>query len=204
MNKIKARILKVCADVIAQKETLGDLDSKSGDGDLGMSMEAAFSAIRESCQAYEGDDLGAMLMKAALACNRAAPSTMGTLISSGIMSLAKTCKGQSGLEDDQIITLPRIFTEGVQTRGKAKLGDKTILDALLPMCDALEAAYADGAGLQASFAAGAAAADKAAEATRGMQAKTGRAKWLGKRAAEHPDAGAKLCAIAAQSLAADL
>jgi dihydroxyacetone kinase len=141
-----------------------------------------------------------MLLKASMACNRAAPSTMGTLISSGILSVAKLMKSKTSIEEQEVITLPRIFSEGIVSRGKAELGDKTILDALVPMANAVEETFAETKDLNQSFKAGAVAAGAAAEATRGMQARIGRAKWLGKRAAEYPDAGAMLCAIIAKSL----
>jgi len=200
IDDIKTIIAEISNTVIQNKDTLSDLDSKSGDGDLGISMEAAFAAINTSCQEYDGDDLGAMMLKASMACNRAAPSTMGTLISSGILSIAKLLKSKTSIEEQELITLPKTFTEGIVSRGKAELGDKTILDALVPMANTVEETYAETNDLYQSFKAGAVAAEEAAEATRGMQARIGRAKWLGKRAAEYPDAGAMLCAIIAKSL----
>lgn len=86
-------------------------------------------------------------------------------------------------------------------RGKAQRGDKTILDALLPMAEAVEKSFAETGCLSAALQAGAQAAKEGAEGTCGMLAKTGRARWLGERAREHMDAGAALCALVASALA---
>jgi len=200
VEDIKTIIAKVYASVNENIDYLGELDGKSGDGDLGISMEAAFKALYNTSEVYDGTDIGVMLLKLAKDCNKAAPSTMGTLIASGIMALAKYSKGKNTLNKDEIVKLPRIFAEAIMSRGKAKLGDKTILDALLPLCDAVETTYAQTSDLKKSFENGAEAAENAAEATRGMRAKIGRAKWLGERAAEHTDAGAVLCTIIAKAL----
>jgi len=200
VKDIKTLIAKVYTSVNENIDYLGDLDGKSGDGDLGISMEAAFKALYNTSKVYDGTDIGVMLLKLAKDCNKAAPSTMGTLIASGIMALAKYSKGKSTLKEDEIVNLPRIFAEAIMSRGKAKLGDKTILDALLPLCDAVETTYAQTSDLKKSFQIGAEAAEKATEATKGMRAKIGRAKWLGERAAEHTDAGATLCTIIAKAL----
>jgi dihydroxyacetone kinase len=200
VNGVKNTIDKMTISVMSNKEYLGELDGKSGDGDLGLSMEAAFNAINTTCQEFDGEDIATMLLKSALACNKAAPSTMGTLISSGLMSVAKSSKSKTSLTNDEIINMPRVFAEGIIARGKAKLGDKTILDALIPAYMAVEKTYEDTKDLRKSFASGAETAEIAAEGTKGMQAKIGRAKWLGVRAAEHPDAGAVLCAIIMKSL----
>ena len=81
INEVKRIIAKVADAIHEKKDYLGELDGKSGDGDLGMSMEAAFGAIKETADAYEGSQISELLMKAAMNCNKAAPSTMGTLMS---------------------------------------------------------------------------------------------------------------------------
>ena len=200
INDVKSVIAKVAKAIDEKRDYLGELDGKSGDGDLGMSMEAAFGALRETADGYTGDQISEMLMKAAMNCNKAAPSTMGTLISAGVMAIAKAAKGKTGLEDDDVAKLPRLFAEAIMARGKAKPGDKTILDALCPMADTVEEKRAQGASLKEAYEAAADTAEKAAAATAGMRAAAGRAKWLGERAAEYPDGGAVLCSIIAKAL----
>lgn len=195
-------ILNILRDAVEEKaDFLGELDGRSGDGDLGLSMKAAFTAMIQVADDYAGESLSEMLMKAALACNKAAPSTMGTLISAGVMGLAKLTKGLSTLDDAVLVQMPRAFADAIAKRGKAQRGDKTILDALYPMAEAVEESFANGRSVKEAFRAGAEAAEEAANATAGMKAKIGRASWLGDRAAENPDAGAMLCAVLAQALA---
>ena len=197
-----AALEKITRGVEKNLDYLGELDGKSGDGDLGLSMKAAFDAVNQAAAAYPGEDLGMLFLNAAMACNRAAPSTMGTLLSAGLMALAKAYKGQEELSDAEIISLPRLFAGGIQSRGKAKLGDKTILDALLPYADALEANFAETQNLKEASLKAAQVAELAAEGTKGMQAQIGRAKWLGERANAYADGGATLWASIGRSLAA--
>ena len=200
VSDVKKMIDQVARVIHGKRDYLGELDGKSGDGDLGMSMEAAFGAIQKTAQEYQGGQISELMMKAAMNCNKAAPSTMGTLMSAGIMAIAKQAKGKVGLEDGDVVQLPRLFAQAIMARGKAKPGDKTILDALCPMADTVEEQFAAGAGLKAAYAAAADTAEKAAAATAGMRASAGRAKWLGERAAEYPDGGAVLCAVIARAL----
>lgn len=93
-------------------------------------------------------------MKVAMACNKAAPSTMGTLVSSGIMAVAKAWKGKEQVGDAELAAVPRQFADAMMARGKAQVGDKTILDALVPMAEAVETEFAQSGDLAAAFAAG--------------------------------------------------
>jgi len=199
ISDIKTAIDKISDTVIKNKELLTELDGKSGDGDLGMSMESAFLTIKDSCRSYSGNNISEMFLNAAISCNKAAPSTMGTLLSSGLMMLAKMAVDKTELSAEDVIKIPRIFANAISQRGKAKLGDKTILDALIPYADEIERLYNDNMSLQDCFKHGSLVAKEAAMSTAGIKAKIGRAKWLGERAAQYPDAGATLCAIIADA-----
>lgn len=200
INDVKAIISKIAKAVTEKKDYLGELDGNAGDGDLGFSMESAFGAIELTAKEYAGTNIGELLMKSAINCNKAAPSTMGTLLSSGVMALAKAAKNKGELSDAEIVAFPRIFADAIATAGKAKLGDKTILDALYPMADTVEKAAEEGSTLRGAFIKGAVTAEDSASNTQGMTAKSGRAKWVGKRAAEFMDAGAALCGIIAKAM----
>ena len=104
VEDIKTLIAKVYTSVNENIDYLGELDGKSGDGDLGISMEAAFKALYNTSEVFDGTDIGVMLLKLAKDCNKAAPSTMGTLIASGIMALAKYSKGKSTFKEDEIVS----------------------------------------------------------------------------------------------------
>lgn len=199
VSDVKALINKIYDAIERNRDYLGELDGKSGDGDLGISMNNAFVAMKEICYTSADSDMSKLLFNMAKACNKAAPSTMGTLLSVGIMALSKNCKGKKFISDDEIIHFPRKFSEAIIERGKAQVGDKTIVDALVPYYENIEILFSQGLDIRTCFMKGAQVAKKAADNTKGMRAKTGRAKWLGERAAEYPDAGAVMFSIVANS-----
>lgn len=202
VNDVK-RVLNRCIDVIlSKKDELTAIDSQIGDGDLGVSMEKGGLALRASIDAYEGDVIGPMFMKGGMAFNSAAPSTMGTLMSMSLVALGRGWKEQTTLTEEDLILVPRLMADAIAKQGKAEQGDKTILDALYPYAEALETDWNAHADFSRALVAAAAAARAGMEATRGMQARVGRARWLGERSAEAPDGGAVLCVHIADALAA--
>ena len=190
INDVKAVIAKVAAAIHAQKDYLGELDGKSGDGDLGLSMEAAFHAVQETADTYEGTQISELLMKSAMSCNKAAPSTMGTLMASGLMNVGKVYKGCEELDD---VGFFQAYFDGVQNRGKAALGDKTFLDGLAPAIETLRSAQTEGKAEYAKLAAD--SAWQAFENTRGMLAKHGRMAIRGEQSREMLDPGAAVAAL---------
>jgi phosphoenolpyruvate---glycerone phosphotransferase subunit DhaL len=194
-------IINVSAEVaLSLKELLTELDSRSGDGDLGITMEKSAHALMIEICKYEGKDIGEFLIKSAMSVNRAAPSTMGTLLSCSIMELGKEFKGSEEITCEEIIKVPAIIVDAIMKRGKANRGDKTILDALIPLSDALQTSYARDMNLKLALKEAASAAAKGANRTKGMIAKVGRAKWIGERSRDYPDGGAVLCAVIIENL----
>ncbi|EMS74222.1 dihydroxyacetone kinase subunit L [Ruminiclostridium cellobioparum] len=194
-------IINVSAEVaLSLKELLTELDSRSGDGDLGITMEKSAHALMIEICKYEGKDIGEFLIKSAMSVNRAAPSTMGTLLSCSIMELGKEFKGSEEITCEQIVKVPAVIVDAIMKRGKANRGDKTILDALIPLADVLQASYARDMNLKLALKEAASAAAKGANRTKGMIAKVGRAKWIGERSRDYPDGGAVLCAVLIENL----
>lgn len=194
-------ILNISADIlIDSKDRLTQLDSNSGDGDLGISMEKGASALKAEVGTYTGKDIGELFIRCAMAFNRVAPSTMGTLISGSIMALGKKHKGSTEIDDKAAIQAPRIMAEAIMNLGKGRLGDKTILDALIPLAEAIESSFASSSDIRLAMKTAASAAENAANATKGMLAKVGRTKWIAERTKDYPDGGAILCSIVAQAL----
>lgn len=120
------------------KQYLIDLDSALGDGDLGLTMTAGFKeAVDFSAQAAE-TDVGMLAAKTGMAVSRKVPSTMGTLVASGLMGAGKAAKGKTELNDKELASFVSAFAEGVMHRGKAQRGDRTIIDALVPGAEAFQ------------------------------------------------------------------
>lgn len=198
------RVLDRCIQVILEeKEELTDIDSHIGDGDMGTSMEKGALALKDAVDSYKGDFIGEMLICGGTSFNRAAPSTMGTLISMALVTVGQKWKQKSTLTPEDIVSAPRQLEGAISKFGKAKLGDKTILDALIPYCNVLELTFSQNGDLGDSLYQAALAAEQGAESTKGMKAKSGRARWLAERNCEYPDGGAVLCARIAMRLALD-
>lgn len=198
-------VLKYIADeMIAAKSQLTEIDSKLGDGDMGISMEKGAHALQAEIESNMGSDISRLFMQCAAAFNKAAPSTMGTLISTALMSIAKQCVGKEEITQKDVSGFPKIMAQAISARGKAKLGDKTVLDALIPFADTFENVFSQTGDIKEALRAGADSAHSGMEQTKGMLAKSGRAKWLAERNMEYPDGGAVLCDRVVKRLTADL
>ena len=185
------------ADIFTEKkDELCEMDAQMGDGDLGLTMHKGYSAlpdlIRENA---EPGDIGKTLMKSGMKMASVVPSTMGTLMASGLMNAGKVLKGTEQLTSAQEAQLFEAYLEGVKNRGKAEVGDKTFLDGLAPAVKVLaEAAQAGPIGAEAAQAA-ADAAWQAFENTRGMLARHGRMAIRGEASRELLDPGAAVAAL---------
>ena len=185
------------ADIFTEKkDELCEMDAQMGDGDLGLTMHKGYSAlpdlIRENA---EPGDIGKTLMKSGMKMASVVPSTMGTLMASGLMNAGKVLKGTEQLTPAQEAQLFEAYLEGVKNRGKAELGDKTFLDGLAPAVQALgQAAQAGPIGAKEARAA-ADAAWQAFENTRGMLARHGRMAIRGEASRELLDPGAAVAAL---------
>ncbi|WP_069063767.1 dihydroxyacetone kinase subunit L [Sinorhizobium sp. RAC02] len=174
-----------------QREFLIALDGKVGDSDLGITMSKAFAAAAEALDA-EGAEAGIskLLRTAGATMARTAPSTMGTLTATGFLRASKAVEGKDALGTAEIAAFWRAFRDGVAERGKAKVGDKTLLDVLDPIAVTLEAQAASGATLSDALAATAQAAEQALEATKSLVAQHGKAAAFQQKTVGLQDAGA--------------
>jgi phosphoenolpyruvate---glycerone phosphotransferase subunit DhaL len=194
---------KLAADLEAAYEAITALDAEVGDGDLGVTcrlgMKAAINLLPTLTQAPFHEQL----LKAGMAFNSAGASTFGALVATAAMRGAKYLREQQieALDRPALAGLLRAAAEGIQQRGKAARGDKTLLDSLWPAIEALEAARPRGSSLAEALADAALAAEAGAEATRPLKSKFGRAAWMQDRTIGVKDAGASVVVIVLQSLA---
>jgi phosphoenolpyruvate---glycerone phosphotransferase subunit DhaL len=175
-----------------RKAFLIELDGQVGDSDLGLTMSKGFAAAAEAVSAVPGpaEPPGKLLARAGMAMARAAPSTMGTLLATGFMRGGKAVEGAEALGTAELRRFWEAFVIGILERGKAKPGDKTVVDALLPAAKAFEEAEGAGRSLPAALASAAAAAAAGVEATKGMVAQHGKAACFQQKTLGLPDAGA--------------
>jgi phosphoenolpyruvate---glycerone phosphotransferase subunit DhaL len=207
MNALAQVIEAVAGDVLAEQTELNRLDAIAGDGDLGATMAAGATALIAALPQMADLDVAATLRRCGSELARKAPSTSGTLLATACLRAAGAAAAQSDAIDMPTVQLARLADAalgGIQQRGKANLGDKTMLDALEPAVGALREAAAAGLDLRDAVANAAAAASAGSAATSQMRARVGRAGWLADRAEGHVDAGAHLIALIFASAARHL
>lgn len=167
------------------RDELRDLDAAIGDGDLGITVAKGALATRDKVAELGDPTPAAVLRAAGTAFATANPSTMGALVGGGLLAAAKAIGDAADLGRDESVVIARAAADSIRTRGKAQLGDKTILDALVPSIDTLETTQ-DGDVLAAMID----TARTAVADTAKLRSRRGRASWLGERSAGEPDPGA--------------
>jgi dihydroxyacetone kinase-like protein len=156
-----------------ERPKLIELDSAIGDGDLGITMEKGWQAAAEAAEAASGEAPQQIFSKAAMAVIRLAPSTMGTLMGSGLLKGSKAVAGKSALGVQESKDFLAAFLQGAMERGKAKPGEKTLIDVLVPASDAANAYSGSDAGeLWQEALKG---AEKGLEIVKGLEAQHGKA-----------------------------
>jgi phosphoenolpyruvate---glycerone phosphotransferase subunit DhaL len=186
---LTAAMLRVAAALETQRDALQELDQASGDGDLGITAGKIAVALREYTRTPPGDDLGKYLAAAGMAINKVASSTMGTLLATALMRAGKEAKGLNSLSVEDLARLFSAADLGIQERGKAQLGDKTIVDALHPAAEAFRQAIEAGETLAAASVKSIAAAEAGRDSVTPLRSRIGRASWQGERTEGQVDPG---------------
>jgi phosphoenolpyruvate---glycerone phosphotransferase subunit DhaL len=180
-------LLDRALELLAKNEDeLRDLDSAIGDGDLGITVSRGAEAARKSIAALPPASTPSEVIRAvATTIASANPSSFSALVATGLLAASRSVAGRESLTADDVLTMARQAIPAIAKRGKSEVGDKTLLDALVPSIAALEANTSDGA-LEAMIA----AARKGVEDTAPLVSRKGRAAWVGERTVGHPDPGA--------------
>jgi dihydroxyacetone kinase-like protein len=179
------------ADVIAERrEELTRLDTAIGDADHGTNMYRGMRAAVERVDGLDGDDISAALKGVGMALVSKVGGAAGPLYGTMFLQMANAAGDGSELDLAGWTEMLEAGLKGVQMRGKAEPGDKTMVDALAPAVEALQRAQEDGAELPAALERSAEAAREGMEKTVPMVARKGRASYLGERSAGHQDPGA--------------
>ncbi|HEX9921935.1 MAG TPA: dihydroxyacetone kinase subunit DhaL [Anaerolineae bacterium] len=172
------------------KDYLTQLDSAIGDADHGINMNRGFSKVQEELGKTAPADIAAAIKAVAMTLIKTVGGASGPLYGTFFLRAGTTCAGKESLEAADVVEFWQAGLEGVIQRGKAELGDKTMVDALTPAVEAMKQAVADGSDLTATLAKGVAAAEDGMKKTIPLQAKKGRASYLGERSIGHQDPGA--------------
>ncbi len=190
--------------IAADKGELSRLDGVIGDADHGVSMALGFEAVSAALAAAPPADPAAAFNTAARSFLDAVGASTGPLYATAFMRAGAAAKGKATLDRDAVVAILAAMAKGIADRGKAKPGEKTMLDAWAPAAEAAGEAAATGLDLGACLAAAVQAAERGAEATKSMPATKGRASRLGERALGHMDPGAASAVIILRALAASL
>ncbi|GHF80884.1 dihydroxyacetone kinase-like protein [Amycolatopsis bartoniae] len=183
-----AAALRAAAKVVAEhRAELVELDRAIGDGDHGENLNRGFAAIVASLDAAVPDTPGAVLKLAATTLISKVGGAAGPLYGTAFLRASTAVGNASELDAAAVVAGLRAALEGVQARGKAVEGDKTMVDALLPAVAAAE----KGTDVASVLQAAAEAAARGAESTVDLVARKGRASYLGERSAGHLDPGAR-------------
>ena len=167
------------------------MDARMGDGDLGLTMQKGFGALPQLIRDNEAEgDIGKTLMKAGMKMAALVPSTMGTLMSSGIMAGGKAIGKKGEMGPGELADFLAGFARGIAHRGKCQLGDRTILDAVDAGARKAQEACAEGADMGAMLRRAAEGAKEGVKATEDMLPKYGKAAVFSAKAKGVPDQGA--------------
>jgi len=179
------------AEVEANKEYLTQLDAAVGDGDHGINMQRGMSAVLVKVDTpADEQDIGALLKTVGMTLVSTVGGAGGPLYGTLFLQMGTAVSGKAELGPDDWAAALEAAIAGVQARGKAEPGDKTMIDALIPGREALKAALAEGASFADALRQSADAADQGMRDTVPLVARKGRASYLGERSAGHQDPGA--------------
>lgn len=184
VTDLRAAIDRLVVAMERDFDALNTADGAIGDGDLGVTLSRGSKAMQEAGPNLP-EDLGQALLACAQAFTRTSGSSYGTLMATGLMTMAKALKGHTGVEPAEVATLIAAARDAMQARGKADLGGKTVLDSLDAMAKA-------AAGLSDPAAVADAVARAAAEAQialRDKPATVGRARIFGEKTVGMDDPG---------------
>ncbi|NOU93514.1 dihydroxyacetone kinase subunit L [Paenibacillus sp. LMG 31456] len=177
------------------KDELCRLDGALGDGDIGLTMSKGFKAIVSNIPAIPDEDISGLFVKSALVMGDTVASTMGTLFSTALLRGGKALSGKTELSGEDLILFIEAMIKGISDRGKAQVGDKTILDALVPAAEAMVLANREQATLKEIISKGYEAAESGVAKTIAMQSKHGRAGRYLERSIGLQDPGATVGAL---------
>jgi dihydroxyacetone kinase phosphoprotein-dependent L subunit len=188
LDQVEKTLDVTCDTVIRNEKYFSDLDGLAGDGDFGTSLATGFKVIKNDLPELDKSSIGAMLLKISMLCSKHVGGSSGPIWGTGFMKAAMLTRDKTELSLEDLTAMLGNAIDGIQARGGAQRGDKTLLDALLPIHEKMQEMAGSG-DLKAVLAAITAEADKAIDDTRNLVAHRGRASQVGERSANTPDPG---------------
>jgi dihydroxyacetone kinase-like protein len=203
LESVKVVFQKASSALRENSDYLITLDQALGDGDLGITAKKIADAVESYMDSgISQEDIGKFIMTTGMKINSAAPSTMGSLLAIALMQAGRLAKDKNDVDLALVAAMLRAGVQSIQEKGKAKLGDKTMLDALNPAVEAFAGAVADSKETNIAINEMAAAAEKGMNAVTPLRNRIGRAGWLGERTEGKIDPGCALVVVILNSLSA--
>ena len=189
-EKVIAAVHKIAAKIEEEKAFLTELDNVIGDGDHGINLARGFGEVEKKLDALGDKEPGDVLKTVGMTLVSTVGGASGPLYGTGFMKLGAALKGKADVTVPDFLAGLQLAIEGIMQRGRSAKGEKTMLDAMIPAKEAMEAKWAETSDPKAAFAAGVAAAWEGVEFTKTIAATKGRASYLGERSIGHQDPGA--------------
>jgi phosphoenolpyruvate---glycerone phosphotransferase subunit DhaL len=203
LGDVESAVYTIATVAVENEKYFGDLDAVVGDGDFGYSMARGFEIVLSDWDTFDRTDIGTFLKKIAIVITSRIGGTSGPIWGTGFLRAGSTAGPAIELEPEQVVAMLRAAIAGIMARGQSDVGDKTLLDAIVPATDTIERSIEAGLDPASTLRAAAATARERAEATRPMLAKRGRASYTGERSIGTLDAGAVAVAVMFEALAGD-
>ena len=204
LAKTELVVRTIAQTALDNEKYFGDLDAVVGDGDFGYSLARGFEKVLEGWDDIDRTNAGTFLKKIGMIVSSRIGGTSGPIWGTAFLRAGMTAgtvsNDQGELAGTDVVAMLRAAIEGIKTRGQSDVGDKTLLDALVPLTDRLEQELSGGSDTGKALAAAAATAREAAEATKSLIAKRGRASYTGERSIGSVDAGAMGVAVITEKI----
>ena len=201
ISRLEETVRTIAETCVEHEAYFSDLDSVVGDGDFGYSLARGFENLIARWDEMRRDDAGAFLQSVAVCLSARIGGTSGPIWGTAFLRAGVAAKGKAQLAPTDVVAMLRAAVEGIKARGGADVGDKTLLDALVPMTDEIERQVAAGAACHDVVDTAAKTARSAAEATSELVARRGRASYSGERSVGAADPGAIAVAVLTERIA---
>lgn len=203
LSDIEFVVRSIAQTAVDNEKEFGDLDAVVGDGDFGYSLARGFEIVLADWDTFDRSSPGAFLQKVGMVISGRIGGTSGPLWGTAFLRAAIAIRGKDTLRGSDAVAMLRSAIEGIKSRGNSDVGDKTLLDALVPVTDALETEIAAGADAPQTVRRLAEVARRSSDQTAMMQARRGRASYTGERSIGSPDPGAVAVAVILERLSAE-
>lgn len=190
VNGVIGTLRAMSRRMASEKDFLTQLDNEIADGDHGINMARGFAAVETKLPELASKDVGTILKTTGMTLVSAVGGSAGPLYGTAFLKSGMAMAGKTDISLDDFLDCLKVAIEGVQQRGRAVRGEKTMLDAMIPALEAMTAARTSGDDAKAVLSAGIAAAREGVEFTKTIAATKGRASYIGERSIGHQDPGA--------------